>query len=1000
MMGIRILVFILVLSLLTTSVQVLSSGEERAPSDPDPDLDSMESNEEVPSIINEDEDPSRNSEEAPIWPRNGFDNQNTRRCPYDGKKNLGEIKWKTSLDMDSPSQSPVIDDKGMIYFSGGNRNWFYSISPNGSINYHSKHSIDPGSPYSIYNGIIYIGSNEGLSAITTNDELLWTFPTDRSIRTSPIMDKNDNIYFGGMDNYFYSIFPNGSLRWKYNTKDWVWSNIALYNNTVFFGSNNGFLYCFYLNGTLKWKHGGGQNIGIDQNGNIYSIGGYNIYALYENGTNRWKYTMSGDSFSTPAFDNIGNIFFGDRDRNIYSLYSNGTLRWKYKADNLIATSALVDINNYVYILDHGGVVYSLNNNGTLRWKSRLGQWGSDDIIMTKNGDILVPIVDGGLYCLNTVPPNVDFKHYFNIGSGYVNITWEVIDKKERNLIEGYHLYRSDDNLTFEMIENISFPINNYNDTSVINGITYYYYLVAFNNIGSDLNYTVINATPRGPPTIPLNVTVIGGPGYLNLSWKEPLLNGGYPVEGYHIYRKESGVFLLHGETNDSYFIDLWANQGVNYSYYITAVNEYGESIPTPIFWGISIGVPPPPYPLTIGRFDGAVNINWSSGIFSLFEYDITHVRIYRNGTFLVKIPESENYYNDTGLINRVVYKYQISSVNILGEGDLSDEFEAVPGWSPSAPRNLTTWANTTMVKISWDPPEFIRGFPVDMYIVYRKTDDGRWINLMNVPASNDPHWNDTYVEMGNTYEYKVIALNQRGASPEAGPVSATIPMGDPPERPEVKSITLTKEGKIEIEWNGPQNEEVEYSIFRKIDKNETYGLLSTTIGLVYSDTPITKNVTYYYYIIATNQYGNSPSSEVLSIFVPAPGPDGNGGNPENNSSSEKKFPIIPVIIAGVILLILLISLFIIISRRKKEPEPTPEPEETMDEIDQLLRSEETTQETPVYQEEPIETGITDFPIQEEPVVPDNENNPLQQSESVVNDLFTTDEPMDTNNMEE
>ena len=586
------------------------------------------------------------------------------------------------------------------------------------------------------------------------------------------------------------------------------------------------------------------------------------------------------------------------------------------------------------------------------------------------------------------------------GNGFINLSWDLpIDDGGVGILN-FNLYKNNSDNNFILYSSVPRYKLFFNDTNVINGFDYSFRISAVNIKGEGDFAGPLAAIPRGPPSSPINATIFRGPGYLNISWEGPLSDGGYPIEGYRVYRKESGVFLLHGETNDSYFIDLWANQGVNYSYYITAVNEYDESIPTPIFWGMSIGIPSPPYPLMIGRYDGAIKINWSSGIFSLFEYDITHVRIYRNGTFLVEIPASENYFNDTGLINGVVYKYQISSVNILGEGDLSDEFEAVPGWSPSAPRNLTTWANSTMVKISWDPPEFIRGFPVDMYIVYRKTDDGRWINLMNIPASNNPHWNDSYVEKGNTYEYKVIALNQRGASPQAGPVSATTPMGDSPERPGVKSITLTNEGKIEIEWNGPQIEEVEYSIFRKINENGTFVFLSTTNGLVYSDTPTTRNVTYYYYIIATNQYGDSPSSEVLSIFFPSPGPNGNGGDPEYNSSSEKKFPIIPVIIAGVILLILIISLFILISRRKKEPEPTSEQEEIIDEIDQLLRSEETTQEPSTYQNVPIEPGINEYPTQEEPVVPVDENIPIQQSESMVNDLFTTDEPMDTNNIEE
>ena len=223
-----------------------------------------------------------------------------------------------------------------------------------------------------------------------------------------------------------------------------------------------------------------------------------------------------------------------------------------------------------------------------------------------------------------------------------------------------------------------------------------------------------------------------------------------------------------------------------------------------------------------------------------------------------------------------------------------------------------------MVIISWDHPEFIRGYPIDGYIIYRQTDDGRWINLMNVPPSNDPHWNDTYVEPGKSYTYKVIALNFRGASPEAGPITATTLQGDPPESPITVSIKLADDMKIEIKWNGPQDDDVEYSIYRKVGEFENFSLLSTTIGLVYYDTPTMENVTYYYYIIASNQYGDSPESQTLSIFIQAHGEDGDGS--KSNNSNDKEFPLVQVVIISLIVSVIIIGLIILYTRKKKVPE--------------------------------------------------------------------------------
>ncbi len=942
MRGKRILVISLLLLLLSTPFQILSSSEERTPLDSDPDINTIESNEEVLSNIIEDEVPSRDISESP-WPMFKQNPQHTGLNLKAINDNPGRIKWKIKLGSYSLNNGAIINSQNNILIGMDNTGnvTYYSIYKNNSQKWRyiiDQDGLEGHICLDEFGNLYFTTDTRRLISLDSNGFFRWS--KDNISRSSPIYHPSVGVVVWDRFGNIISYNINGTERWSNFINDWNYhpTPAIAKNGSIYSSDSQGNLISLNSNGELKWKVPMScvSIPTIDASGNIYIGSLDGIYCIYPNGSNNWYFETNDIVSTCPSINLFGDIIFGSEDGYIYSLYSNGSLKWSFQTSGIIENSSpAIDGNNVIYIGSRDSYLYSLYPNGTLKWKLSLDNPILDSPAIDNNGNIYISTNGGNLFSIgvieSTIPANIST--YF--GNNFINTSWDLPVDDGGAEILNFNVYRNTSGNDHKFYTSIPAGELFFNDTDVINGVEYSYWITTVNREGESDLAGPFNATPRGPPSTPRNVSVSSGPGYLNISWEGPLSDGGYPVEGYRVYRKESGVFLLHGETNDSYFIDLWANQGVNYSYYITAVNEYGESIPTPIFWGMSIGVPPTPYPLTIGRYDGAVRINWTSGLNYLMEYDITHVRIYRDGSLLLEVPAIENYYNDTGLINGVVYRYQVSSVNILGEGDLSNEFEAVPGWSPSAPRNLSTWANTTMVKISWDPPEFIRGFPVDMYIVYRKTDDGRWINLMNVSASNNPHWNDTYVEMGNTYDYKVIALNERGASPEAGPVSATTPMGDPPERPGVKSIALTNEGKIEIEWNGPQNEDVEYSIFKKIDENGNFGLFSTTIGLVYSDTPTTKNVTYYYYIIATNQYGDSPSSDVLSIFVPAPGPNGNGGDPENNSSSEKKFPIILAVIVGVVILLIVIAVIIVIVRRKDETEELPrEKLENNDYVDQ------------------------------------------------------------------
>ncbi len=503
------------------------------------------------------------------------------------------------------------------------------------------------------------------------------------------------------------------------------------------------------------------------------------------------------------------------------------------------------------------------------------------------------------------------------GNNYINLSWDLpIDDGGAEILN-FNVYRNTSGNDPELFTTV--PANElfFNDTDVINGVEYSYWISAVNREGESELAGPFNATPRGPPSAPRNVTVSSGPAYLNISWEGPLTDGGYSIEGFKIYRKEAGIFLLHGETTDLFYIDDVANPGVNYSYYITAFNEYGEGAPTSTFWGESLGPPPPPLPVTIGRYDSEVSLNWSMSLFYLREYDITHVRIYRDSSLLQEVPFDDEYYNDTGLVNGELYSYRVSSVNLIGEGDLSDEIEAVPGWSPSTPRNISTWANTTMVKIYWDPPEFERGFPVDMYIVYRKTDDGRWINLMNVPSSNDPHWNDTYVEKGDTYEYKVVALNQRGMSPEAGPVSATIPMGDPPNAPEDLEAVFENE-EVLLTWSyDDSNPKVDsYTIVRTLE-NGSDMMEYTSLSTEYTDSNISRNTTYRYSVYAINEFGEGPPTEFVEITIPKEedpyeNPDGN----DTAKDDEDEFPVwILIVLIILVIAIALVIAFLILKRK-------------------------------------------------------------------------------------
>jgi outer membrane protein assembly factor BamB len=217
--------------------------------------------------------------------------------------------------------------------------------------------------------------------------LKWKFNMDEIVVSSPVIDKDGIIYIGGW-NDFYSINPNGNLKWTY-----------------------------------EFKYGHVESAAaIDENGDIYfgtassSFDDY-FYALYPNGSLKWKYLVD-DVFSSPVIGNDGTIYFGDTDYNIKALYPNGTLRWKYEAGDIVRSSPAIGDDGTIYCGSHDGYLYALYPNGTLKWKYNVGCWIGGGPTIADDGTIYFSgVQEATLYALY---PDGTYKWHVPLGVNVVS----------------------------------------------------------------------------------------------------------------------------------------------------------------------------------------------------------------------------------------------------------------------------------------------------------------------------------------------------------------------------------------------------------------------------------------------------------------------------------------------------------------------------------------------------------------------------------------------------
>ena len=77
---------------------------------------------------------------------------------------------------------------------------------------------------------------------------------------------------------------------------------------------------------------------------------------------------------------------------------------------------------------------------------------------------------------------------------------------------------------------------------------------------------------------PFNLTAKTGDDYVNLTWEQPICNGGSNITGYRVYRNSTLIATVPG--NQLWYNDTDVVPGVNYSYHVTAVKSAGESQPS------------------------------------------------------------------------------------------------------------------------------------------------------------------------------------------------------------------------------------------------------------------------------------------------------------------------------------------------------------------------------------------------------------------------------------
>ncbi|CAK5074870.1 unnamed protein product [Meloidogyne enterolobii] len=238
------------------------------------------------------------------------------------------------------------------------------------------------------------------------------------------------------------------------------------------------------------------------------------------------------------------------------------------------------------------------------------------------------------------------------------------------------------------------------------------------------------------------------------------------------------------------------------------------------------------------------------------------------------------------------YKFRVFAENMVGQSDplngdpvtAKDPFD--PPGPPSTPE-ITAY-DTNMVALRWNPPRDDGGSPITGYIVERfeKRGGGDWAPVKSLGICRLTSANVTGLAQGETYQFRVRAVNAAGEGPPSGscePVECR-PFVEPPGAPDKPRIGKVTKHTVDLNWNRPLSDggaPIEGYIVeqRKMAEGEEWCRSNTGLGpgKMCRDTRCTveglpEKEQFEFRVIAVNRAGegepSKPSDMVLTTDQP------------------------------------------------------------------------------------------------------------------------------------
>lgn len=374
--------------------------------------------------------------------------------------------------------------------------------------------------------------------------------------------------------------------------------------------------------------------------------------------------------------------------------------------------------------------------------------------------------------------------------------------------------------------------------------------------------------PNDLPRPPTNLRATTDNQGVHLTWTaSPTPGVSYRVYQRDVTGGQTGAARVGGPVTGTAYNPRFLKNDRTYEFYVTAVNNAGESPPSNTVTAVPQVRPPAAAPTGLSARpnpDGTITLAWV-GVPDALWYRISFKDDGTPSDFdVLNRNITATNYTMKNLVSGHTYTFKVAGYTEGGAGPNSAPVTATARIAlPPAPTNLTATANDgdCTIRLMWTASPDLWFWIYQRDVTAGETDFTR----LTYPVVSGTTFTAGLLSNGHAYEFQVSGINGGGEGPRSTVVRATAKCS-PPDAP-TNLVALPGNSEVRLTWTPPNPSNVWYWFYQRnvTAKEATFTRLpypKTDGGTTFTAGLLANGQTYEFYITAINQAGEGPPSNI------------------------------------------------------------------------------------------------------------------------------------------